>query len=482
MNPLTASPNTEASRADADDPLLLRANAWCGAEVVGALNDAASLEWGERPEPRSRATRDDRAPLALDLSQWSDPRVGWGLVVPDRDDCPPADKAIGLDLCEPLQTLLRRRAPAPVLRWRADLPEGRLRRYAPDGSAADLNLRGARGTGALAVPYYLLIAAGPTQIPWRAQYRLQTEAFVGRLDLERNALARYVDALLSDWPRARVRRSRPLVWATDHGHPDITRLMRKTLAEQLAREFADDREHEFEMDGGVLIEHEATGARLIQALIERDPAFVMTSSHGSTSPLDNTAAMRATLGLPVDQARQRLALGELARWDAYGSIWYAHACCSAGADGASNFADIVAARSTLRDTLDAIARVGATQAPLPSALLGGARPARAFVGHVEPTFDWTLRDPITGQRNTESLIDAFYGGLHRTGSWPIGLALHAHFHAISGLLLDHAEALQQIAASVTGARERARRTKLIALDRLALVLLGDPTVRLGDSG
>ena len=43
---------------------------------------------------------------------------------------------------------------------------------------------------------------------------------------------------------------------------------------------------------------------------------------------------------------------------------------------------------------------GAFTTPLPRALLGATRPLRAFVGHVEPTFDWTLRQRQTGEHLT----------------------------------------------------------------------------------
>ncbi|MEO8410796.1 MAG: hypothetical protein ABI478_09525, partial [Propionivibrio sp.] len=310
------------------------------------------------------------------------------------------------------------------------------------------------------------------------QYRLQTDAFVGRLDLDEQGLGRYVEALLGDWPRCRKQRGKPLVWAVDHGHPDITRLMRKTIAERLAQRFAEDPDAEFAMAGGLHSDGEATHAALIAALAERDPAFVMTSSHGATFPLDDPAALRATLGLPVDQGRTPMNLAALSAWNPYGAIWYAHACCSAGADGESRFAGIVGADSTLGRTLAGIATAGACQAPLPRALLGGANPARAFVGHVEPTFDWTLRDPVNGQSTTQSIIDAFYGHLHLASSPPIGLALKEYFDAVGGLLQDYGDAIDALNAHVPGAEERARRSKLIAYDRLAMVILGDPTVRL----
>lgn len=285
--------------------------------------------------------------------------------------------------------------------------------------------------------------------------------------------------LLSDWADAKTERSRPLVWAVDHGHPDITRLMRRTIAQRLVDAFIADPEAEFDMNGGFYSDAHATHAELIAALAERRPAFVMTSSHGATFPLDDPHAMRARLGLPVDDARTTLDLQALsAAWSAYGTIWYAHACCSAGADATSRFSGIVGADSTLGRTLDAIAKVGACQAPLPRALLGGAKPARAFIGHVEPTFNWTLRDPVTGQSTTQHIIDVLYGQLHLAAAPPIGLAMHSYFRAVAGLLQDYADAIEAIDAHQPNAREQARRAKLIALDRLTMVILGDPTVRM----
>jgi AcrR family transcriptional regulator len=56
--------------------------------------------------------------------------------------------------------------------------------------------------------------------------------------------------------------------------------------------------------------------------------------------------------------------------------------------------------------LNGIAALGNRVAPLPTALLGAKKPARAFVGHVEPTFDWTLQNPDTNQILTDSIQKA----------------------------------------------------------------------------
>jgi hypothetical protein len=252
--------------------------------------------------------------------------------------------------------------------------------------------------------------------------------------------------------------------------------MRKGLAEAVAKALAEDGEHEFDMARGLLVDGQATGSALLQGLAERNPAFVMTSSHGATFPLDDAGALRANLGEPVDQSRSLLDLQALSAWDPAGCIWYGQACCSAGADGASSFEGIFDKSSSLASTLGAIAKAGSCQAPLPRALLGAARPARAFVGHVEPTFDWSLRDPVTGQLTTQSLVEAFYDGLHVRGGMPLGLALDNHFRAVGALLLEHGDAIDELNALGVSAAERARRAKLIAMDRLAMVILGDPTV------
>src|SRR5262245_7128928 len=116
---------------------IVHANAWCGAEVSGELDADKARAWGARGgPPGGRAKMFLAPPKPLNLSDWTDPRVGWGLVVPDRADVPAADKAVGKDLSAPLQELVKVRNNAPIFRWRPEL-DGRLRRYRPDGGHSD---------------------------------------------------------------------------------------------------------------------------------------------------------------------------------------------------------------------------------------------------------------------------------------------------------------------------------------------------------
>lgn len=456
------------------EPVLL-SNAWCGEAAQGELS-ASSLGWGAQRDLK-RPAQMAAAPKPADPNDWRHPDIGWGVVLPDREDVPAADKARGLDAPPAIRRLIAERGNAPVLRYRSVAPSGFLRRHEHDGSQADLNLRGARGLAPKSVPRYLLIVGSPAAIPWELQYRLQTDAFVGRLDLDDAGLERYVDALLADWAGSPRDVKRPLVWAVDHGHPDITWLMRRGIADRLKVLLAADTE--LDMAGGFCSDAAATHAALANALAERRPAFVVSASHGATFPLGQLDAMRAQLGLPVDAAHAVAPLNDLATgWNARGAIWYAHACCSAGAHAGSRFAGLVGADSSLGRTLAGIGQLGACTAPLPRALLGGANPLGAFIGHVEPTFDWTLRDPVNGQLTTQHVVESLYGRLHAAERPTIGVAMEPYFRAVGGLLQDHANALDAIDEQAPEALPNARRARLLALDRLAMVILGDPTVRL----
>lgn len=462
----------------AHEPTVLRANAWCGdGEASGEYSEHAAAWATTRLTHRPQAMLGPAAP-DLDLANWQDRLVGWGVVLPDRDGLSDADKAAGADAPPAIRRLLTARAPAPVFRYREDIArDGRLLRHYPHRAPTQLRASGTRGThDDFAVPRYLLIVGSPEDIPWRFQYRLQADAFVGRLDLDDDALERYVDALLGGWAGSERHVDKPLLWSVDHGHPDITHLMRKTIAEKMHEAFA----HQAGFNPLLLTDGQATTAALHDALQTRKPAFVLSTSHGATFPLDSPAKLRAQLGLLVDHDHALLDPSPLLQqWSPAGAIWYAHACCSAGADKPSTFHGLVDRQSSLGRMLVAVAGIGPCTAPLPRALLGAAQPLGAFIGHVEPTFDWTLRDPDNGQRMTDSLIiDTLFTHLHSKSRTPVGMALDGYYNAVAGLLIDHSNAVEAVNNHEDGAQVRAMKTKLLAMDRLAMVLLGDPTVSL----
>lgn len=188
----------------------LRVNAWTGVETPVSGLGVDGLRWGlhRRVTGPSALDTELAPPVPADPRDWRHPSVGWGLVLPDDDEFDDAGRAAGADAPEAIRRLLAARAPAPVLRYRADLTHGFLRRYYPHRPHQDLSLTGAaRGTGEGQLPRYLLICAPPARIPWTFQYTANLSAYVGRLTLTGTALERYIDALLGDWPRHQPERA-----------------------------------------------------------------------------------------------------------------------------------------------------------------------------------------------------------------------------------------------------------------------------------
>lgn len=454
-------------------PATLAVNAWTGngATATSPLGPGA-VAWalGQGPSVPPRWL----APAAeVPRTEWRNPAVGWGLVLPDADGLDDAAKARGEDAPEPLRRLLADREGAPVLRYVDDprLRFSHVRRDFPDRPPVTLALSGsACGLAPDRLPFYLLIAAGPESIPWEFQYIAGQSRPTGRLPLTGKALERYVDALLTDWDGAAASAERTLVWATDHGGGDITTLMRETIAEPLHKRLDEDPEIDARW-----VDAPTAGA-LRDGLATHAPGLVVTTSHGKTGPLADPATMLRDLGLPVGDDRAVVEPGALLdAWQPDGAIWYAHACCGAGSDAATIFRGLLEPGSPVDALLEGIAGLGAHVAPLPAALLGAEKPLRAFVGHVEPTFDWTIRHQLTGQPLTASTQTALYDELFRCA--PLGYALRGISEHVGELYTQH-DAAQRDFDRGEPTEDVAMATLLGARDRQSMVLLGDPTVAL----
>lgn len=458
-------------------PTHLQINAWTG-DTAATDELPVKTPWAQMKmgEPMSKWL----SPAApVDLRDWRHPDVGWGLVLPDDDTLSTEARARGDDAPEAIRRLLRARPGSPVLRWRPDLQQNYLRRYYLDGKPPqDLSIAALKpGIKEGYIPRYLLIYASPQQIPWAVQYALNMSTFVGRLDLIGPLLDNYINALIDDWPGAVCQPKAPLVWRVDHGQNDITWLMARAVAGNLWTKF----EADSDLSGRLLLrDHLATRNDLCNALVERSPGLVVTTSHGMTGPLTDKAALIAQLGLPVDVNHQPLDIQALSAWKPSGAIWYAHACCSAGSDSTSRYTKLLAPDSMISNILNGVANTaGAIVAPLPCTLLGNEAPLRAFVGHIEPTFDWTLRDPATQQVLTHVLCSALYNNLYQAAKRnPIGFALANVFAEAGAFYGAWQDAIAGIDKNEPGMRDWALYRQLVAMDRQTLVIIGDPTVSL----
>lgn len=447
-----------------------------GETVRGALaTNTAKWALGTRPLAIDKFLK-PAAPA--DPKNWLDERVGWALVAFERPGFTAQQYANNEDLCAPLRQLLEKRENTAVLRFRPD-SDKRFTLLRDYRHGKDLDIAGSPiGKAAGHMPRHLMLAGRPTddQLPWSLQYLLSVGRSVGRLPFDplhdEALLTSYVAACLGDWQDMHCDTGATLAWAVDHSPADITHLMRRSIAEPAHAKYAAD--DDLKEKSVLLVDALATHDQLRSHLKAHSPALILTTSHGMTAPLDDPAQMAAQLGLLVDQDHTVLSVDTLLQqWQPDGAVWYAHACCAAGCDEGSRFAPLFTDGTPAQQTLEAVGKLGAQVAPLPLALLTAKKPARAFLGHVEPTFDWTLRQPSTGQLLTSTLVNALYTELY-LGS-PIGHAFRS-WYAAAGAHYAAWEAVKLGYDAKEASSAALLYHNLAARDVQTLVLLGDPVV------
>lgn len=111
---------------DMEWPTTLAINAYTGEKQADSAVGAAANRWvlNNAPEPVRAFLKPSPA---ANPNDWRDPRVGWGLVLPEKPGLSAADLASGDDAPEPIRELLKARSqalggPAPVLRYRPESP------------------------------------------------------------------------------------------------------------------------------------------------------------------------------------------------------------------------------------------------------------------------------------------------------------------------------------------------------------------------
>ena len=463
-------------------PETVQVNAYLGPDVKNRFE----LNQDGWALPTSKVARPLAADELPDLSDWKDPRVGWGLILPDpkdddqlSDSIDPAQRSTAAGAPEPIVELWKKRGEAPVFRYSSDLAPGHLRRYKSDGTSFTPKIESSEeGIEEHQIPRYLLIVGPPDVIPWELQFELNLSKYVGRLDLTEQGYVNYVKHLLDDWSDSKISSNRPVIWSVDH-RGDITHELWGSVANPVAKMMKNDSQIGDELR--TLFAENALADKLIDTLNERNPALIITSSHGSTFPPHDHTLMEHNLGMLVDQNNALVTPANLlSDWEPDGAIWYAHACCSAGALKDSSYAKVVSQTGTLKTLLEEIAKMGSKTSPTPRELLSCEKPLRAFIGHVELTFDWTIRDTNTRQILTTDIKEALYQRQHlASGAQPVPMAFEKYYDQVGPLLNQAMEAERLVNDQLRFELEPlVNQRKLAALDRRSQVILGDPTVAL----
>jgi hypothetical protein len=417
------------------------------------------------------------------LQRWDgEDGAGWTLVLRYDPSKTHQQQATPDDAPPSIQCLWRHRGCPPILRH-VVLGPGKpsyLRRYRRDDDKVvcdDYPL--ARGTSAeelAQVPFYLLLVGPPKDLPWSLQYTLNGNRAVGRLDLtEGEGLKNYVERLIHGWEDDSARASSALLWSVDHkrGERDITQIMRTFIGDRL----------DAHLDREVLVKcrrylggSEATAKGLDESLRELKPGLIVTTSHGAILGSATKETRRAALGLPVDQTWTMLDPDSLLKgWQPAGAVWYAHACCSAGSDTASRYDGLVVPDCDAAEALRDAGELGETVAPLPRLLLGASRPLRAFIGHVGPTFSWTLRERRTRQPLTAPIVHSFYTRFYQNDRFPVGHVIRPIFEPLVTLLIETMHKTNEHRDNPTATCTPIIDRRLMAEDLQSTVLIGDPT-------
>jgi hypothetical protein len=453
-------------------PDFLRSNAFNGTEVAeGALADSAR-QWPLDKEPAKRAKSLADFEVPLDLRKWDDDRVGWGVVAAAPKGCNDQELADNADLPESVRELIAKRGNAPVFRYRPGWLNAfkHLTNY-----RANADSEMAQGNfGIYGLPKYLLILGGPDEVPWRIQFQLNARRYVGRVPLTGTDLDNYIAHLTRGWRQSDMQVDHTVVWSTDYGYPDITELMANVIAKPIHSKYAQN--SRIGAKAVLLNSASATRANLTNTLKTNRPGLIVSTSHGMIGPLQHPEIIPEQLGSLVDQNRQVLDSVQLMQsWQPNGAIWYAHACCSAGTNGAGRLTDLAKSDTSLRHTLEALSKVAPTMAPLPVRLLAAKEPARAFIGHVEPTFDITLRDGKTGELFTDPILDSLYQQLLQES--PVGFAMHYLMEPLAGVYSSYMNTKGDFKASESDYADLLNYS-LRGFDLEGTVLFGDPTVKL----
>ncbi|RMH16263.1 MAG: hypothetical protein D6696_18590 [Acidobacteria bacterium] len=333
------------------------------------------------------------------------------------------------------------------------------------------------------LPYYLVIAGDPRQIPFELQYQLAINRAVGRLHFDDPAgYRRYAEHVLAAESRTVQRPRRAVLFSVDNGD-DVSRLLADYLAAPLAerlpsfldRHLADWR---FELWRG----EESDKDDLIRLLGgDATPALVLASCHG----------LRLTVGNPYQRAYQgALACrraddqppgahlfhaGDLDGADVRGLIAFLFNCFGAGTPRFDNFPHESDGGTLAEARPPAELAAAPFVARLPQALLAGG--ALAVVGHVDRgwtlSFSWTLGErPSEAVRSLEDSLKLLLAG-HRLGH--ALRPLHRRYAALAAHLAAPLERLER-GEDVDGVELGVRWTA--HNDARNFIVLGDPAVYL----
>jgi hypothetical protein len=454
--------------ATTGEPLLAGATL----EQIATLACDEHLTTAEIEDLRRRRAqlREDHLDTKFEIDPRNLAESGWGVIFPEgRQD----------ELREALAPLLAlRKSQAGSLR------ENRYRElvyFAGESKARFLARHGA-GPGPAdpdKLPYYLLIAADPSEVSFGFQYQIDVQYAVGRLDFAKmEEYARYAESVVAAEQGSLAASRQVSFFGVANPGDDATEMSLHNLVEPLAARISHDRPR---WSVETVLGPQATKAALTERLGGgRTPALLFTASHGlGFDPADPRHLPHQGALLCQDWPGREAWRGPIPA-DHYlagddvadsaspaGLIAFFFACYGAGTPPFDSFAVDEERRRIANESF--VAR-------LPQRLLGHPRGgALAVVGHVDRAWTFSFDWPESGEQ-----LQVFESTLGRLlEGYPVGAAMEYFNQRYAELFTDLREQAEEVRWGAQPDFLSLADLWTAAHDARSYVVLGDPAVRLG---
>lgn len=481
--PMAASTDNAASGSLAEDPTLLYVNGidfntGQYAFAPRSIDDIAK-QVAQRHDPRSLEKTMGDKPRSFALPFRTTEKVedaGWGVIFPTN-----TPDAI-------------RNALTPLIEFRRQRAGKRLKvlDYRPGEQLRDWYTRQQISPGNFSlskVPYYLLLAGPPDQLPFEFQYLLGIEYAVGRLAFDDpRDYAQYVSSVIAYESGKSVPNAKKIsYWGTRHIGDAATRLSSTFLLDPLINGIpGDDGQPPINsvtgFDQEFFLAKNATKANLLATLHAPKPsALLFTASHG--------------MAFNAGQAEQAAGQGALLcqDWQGFGSMKPEHFLSAADVADDANVNGMVAflfacfgAGTPDKDQfVSDLSQAGSApplapkpfMAALPRRLLTHPKgSALAVVGHIDRAWGFSMQAPNVSAPQIETFSSTIGDVL---SGKPIGHVMSGRFGARFAELST--DLLNDISPTATGQRPNDRdlvNRWIERNDAQNYVLLGDPAVRI----
>jgi hypothetical protein len=333
------------------------------------------------------------------------------------------------------------------------------------------------------VPQYVLIAGGPSEVPFRFQSVLDTVANVGRVELSPDDLEQYVSKLirLEDAPEPVVDRE-AILFATDGGMTDPTFFSREYMVKPIGEHIR----QEIGLQTVELLGMQASKANLLDALSTRHPALVYTASHGLGATDEPDEVQQRLNGAICCQHSGPLTLDHLFSADDVpldrpfleGAAFFEFACFGYGTPAESDYTHWLEDMPEKYTEADFVAA-------LPKVLLAHPRGPVAFIGHLDTAFlhAFTDQDDPYIMDRWHARISPFVHAVNMLlGVQPSGLAMETmnQKYSVCNAMLTNAYDRQR-RGRLQWTPDLVRRfvdTWIIRGDAQNYMVFGDPAARL----